>query len=306
MLCSIPLITIIVIYTIAIIVSIIAIKNFWRKLEEVIKRIIRKFPTKTFKDIHVWLIIKILLKSCMDENSNSYLPKESKNKKTLSKEEIKNYSPLKLLFIFIRLKIKSFFEAIIGFMAIIILLPYIFSSVLNKNVFKNHKFIIFLIDIIFYYLLTFAILIFLGYGVSNYNNNLSIILILIYVVISIWTCFEKFNSFSLENFINKDKENFEFKSYINLLLGLIIGFASIYYNLYKIDSNNFISSNNHFNFIDSIYFSIVTFATVGFGDIIPKSNLAKIVVSCEILTSILVLIFLASVYINKKIKEPIK
>lgn len=87
--------------------------------------------------------------------------------------------------------------------------------------------------------------------------------------------------------------DFEFKSSISsifvllafLSLGLasyIAGFASVYLSLFRNSIQNF---NQPLSSISGIYFSIVTFATVGFGDIFPLSALAKMVVSIQIMMS---------------------
>ena len=100
--------------------------------------------------------------------------------------------------------------------------------------------------------------------------------------------------------------------YVQLLI--IFVFSLIYY---KMDSKNFNfrnrnnynnsnNSNNHFifrykdentkvSFLDFFYFSTVTSASTGFGDITPKTREAKIVVTIQILltyTNILSIFFL--------------
>lgn len=55
-----------------------------------------------------------------------------------------------------------------------------------------------------------------------------------------------------------------------------VGYAGSYYAL------DGISFNSPKTFADCLYFSIVTFATVGYGDILPVSGLAKGVVMSEI------------------------
>ena len=47
-------------------------------------------------------------------------------------------------------------------------------------------------------------------------------------------------------------------------------------------------------FFEFMYFSVVTFATIGYGDITPVSLSAKFLVSLEILTSFVVIVFLFS------------
>ena len=45
------------------------------------------------------------------------------------------------------------------------------------------------------------------------------------------------------------------------------------------------------SYIDALYFSIVTQTTVGYGDIMPKSKRAKVIVSIQILLSMYINIF---------------
>jgi voltage-gated potassium channel len=45
------------------------------------------------------------------------------------------------------------------------------------------------------------------------------------------------------------------------------------------------------SFSESIYFSIGTISTVGYGDIIPYSNLARVLASLEVFCGIMLLIF---------------
>jgi len=72
------------------------------------------------------------------------------------------------------------------------------------------------------------------------------------------------------------------RSLIALLIRVFIvwiSFASLYYHLSKIDSASFKTIKN---LIDSVYFSIVTLSTTGFGDVSAVSPLAKCYVCTEI------------------------
>lgn len=58
-------------------------------------------------------------------------------------------------------------------------------------------------------------------------------------------------------------------------------------------------SNQAFNvgklsFFDSIYFSVVTITTVGYGDIVPLSKLARLLVMAEIMTGLTYVVFIFS------------
>lgn len=72
---------------------------------------------------------------------------------------------------------------------------------------------------------------------------------------------------------------------ILLQLCIIFVFSVIYYNMH---SDNFIFRNRHNkkdenNYLDYFYFSTVTSASTGFGDISPMTPIAKLVVTAQIL-----------------------
>lgn len=62
---------------------------------------------------------------------------------------------------------------------------------------------------------------------------------------------------------------------------IIIIFSIIYYFL---GENNFYNMNN--SYLDNIYFSLVTSTTVGYGDITPRTDLAKFVVMCQLVATL--------------------
>lgn len=73
-------------------------------------------------------------------------------------------------------------------------------------------------------------------------------------------------------------------------VGLVFFYASIYHLL----KDGF---KGELSWIDSIYFSTVTISTLGYGDILPVSNAAKIVVSTEAIFGIVVIgVFLSSLW----------
>jgi len=77
--------------------------------------------------------------------------------------------------------------------------------------------------------------------------------------------------------------------FIKLQLFLILFFAILYYlignNVGKKHSH-FIDNVPPFHFIDALYLSLVTHSTVGYGDIAPKSNIARIIAGLQMLTII--------------------
>lgn len=72
---------------------------------------------------------------------------------------------------------------------------------------------------------------------------------------------------------------------ILLQLGIILVFSVIYYNMH---SDNFIfierdDKKDENNYLDYFYFSTVTSSSTGFGDISPKTTIAKVIVTLQIL-----------------------
>ncbi len=81
---------------------------------------------------------------------------------------------------------------------------------------------------------------------------------------------------------------------------LIFGYAFIFFGLQKTTENSFISSAQQAGFAafgsiaDFIYYSAITIATVGYGDIYPVHVLARAFVLAEVLCGALLVIFLVS------------
>ena len=80
-----------------------------------------------------------------------------------------------------------------------------------------------------------------------------------------------------------------------LILLTIFSFATDFTCIYHADKNSFVGFNPSYSYIlsigDSLYFSAITFATVGYGDISPVSGPAKFIVMLEIALSFLILFF---------------
>lgn len=81
-----------------------------------------------------------------------------------------------------------------------------------------------------------------------------------------------------------------------LIVLIVFSFTADYHALYVLNPGNFKSStalNGSFlvQFFEFIYFSMITFSSVGYGDIVPISISGKILVILEIFLSFLVLVF---------------
>lgn len=75
-------------------------------------------------------------------------------------------------------------------------------------------------------------------------------------------------------------------------------FVIIFASLYSIIDH--VSINPHFsiqgelrdiNFLEAIYFSLITFSTVGYGDMTPVSHAARVVVTIQVLTGVVLTLF---------------
>lgn len=88
---------------------------------------------------------------------------------------------------------------------------------------------------------------------------------------------------------------------IVILMQIVIFFALIYANICDIDRTSFKGIKPEYNehpfqlFVDFLYFSTVTFTTLGYGDITPASSAAKMVVMFEVL---LFVIYISIILLN--------
>jgi voltage-gated potassium channel len=84
---------------------------------------------------------------------------------------------------------------------------------------------------------------------------------------------------------------FAFLTFYSLL---VILFGSAYHILshYASDAHFYVGGTPRvLTFSESIYFSIVTISTVGYGDIVPHSNLARLLASLEVVCGFMLLLF---------------
>jgi hypothetical protein len=81
-----------------------------------------------------------------------------------------------------------------------------------------------------------------------------------------------------------------------LIILIILSFSADYQALYIMSSENFKSTtllNSSFSlqFFEFLYFSLITFSSVGFGDVVPLTVAGKLLVMMEVFLSFLVLVF---------------
>lgn len=67
---------------------------------------------------------------------------------------------------------------------------------------------------------------------------------------------------------------------------LLVVFAATYYEMARASASTFTEPLSR---VDALYFTITTFATVGFGDIAPTSQPARVVVTAQVVVDLIVL-----------------
>tara|TARA_B100001758_G_C18240649_1_gene520351 strand:+ start:443 stop:775 length:333 start_codon:yes stop_codon:yes gene_type:complete len=65
---------------------------------------------------------------------------------------------------------------------------------------------------------------------------------------------------------------------VSYFVAVTLIYGAIYYLLSRSEIDHFNGLNSNSTMIDCFYFSFTTFSTVGYGDISPKSTLAKCIV----------------------------
>lgn len=71
--------------------------------------------------------------------------------------------------------------------------------------------------------------------------------------------------------------------------GIVYTFGALYAAMWRIDSHAFAfgwTSHYDLGFFDFLYFSLVTATTLGYGDIVPVTPAARVVVCIEVLLGI--------------------
>lgn len=92
----------------------------------------------------------------------------------------------------------------------------------------------------------------------------------------------------------------------NIILSVITGILFFAINYFYISTVTPHAFNGHLGttpiskLIGCLYYSVITFSTIGYGDIVPVSNLARIVVMGEVLYSMFILVLVISSFTSLK------
>lgn len=89
---------------------------------------------------------------------------------------------------------------------------------------------------------------------------------------------------------------------ILLIVALVLGYADFYFELSRNHLHAF-KDDIVLSAIDSLYFSITTFTTTGYGDIYPVSNSVKMYVASEMVLGYIVSSFIVAILVTKFLNE---
>lgn len=81
---------------------------------------------------------------------------------------------------------------------------------------------------------------------------------------------------------------------------LVLAFGASYYAM---SAANPASFSRQLSILDSIYFSVITIATVGYGDIAPVAGHAKVLTIFEVLLGLLYILFIVSIFLSVFLKH---
>jgi voltage-gated potassium channel len=144
----------------------------------------------------------------------------------------------------------------------------------------------------------FIAIIFIVEGLEKITNNTNLSYMIGSFAIMFYTIFI-FTAFEYIAYVSAKKDN-SVSAILKIcgsIIVTIVFFAILYQYIYKIDSTSFkgdVGNTLVSQFISFVYFSVITFATIGYGDICPSSIVARIVVIMEVIYQFIVIILVIS------------
>ncbi len=133
----------------------------------------------------------------------------------------------------------------------------------------------------------------------QYESSLMTGLVLLFAIVKV-AYFLFFTLYRIENHLRQNTSSFYrcMASFGTITILLILSFSLDYLCLFDCNELAFSGTSSGaplmILFFEFNYFSLVTFATIGFGDIVPLSIGAKLIVMLEITTSFFMVVFILS------------
>lgn len=89
----------------------------------------------------------------------------------------------------------------------------------------------------------------------------------------------------------------EFSSlFVWLMVVLVLGYAGVYSGLHTLHTGAFRGLDGTWAPLNFLYFSVVTVATVGYGDIVPATILSRLVTASEVVAGFSLVVFFATAF----------
>lgn len=90
-----------------------------------------------------------------------------------------------------------------------------------------------------------------------------------------------FRKYSFQPSLNRSRE--VFSTLAAIVGGVVMSYGTLYFVLADAKA---IAFSRNLTFLSAVYFSLVTFATIGYGDIFPDDDFARVLVGTQIVTSL--------------------
>ena len=149
-------------------------------------------------------------------------------------------------------------------------------------------------------LLSVLIFVIISYIDHEENQNILIVFLIGFSVFKVYILISKTLKKMETLKRNKHNTNHILLFSIFIIFFINISFALDYLCVSKIYIDSFFGLNHNqpffFKFFDLLYFSIVTFTTVGYGDIFPFGKAAKFLTMLEMTTAFITIVFIISKY----------
>jgi len=161
----------------------------------------------------------------------------------------------------------------------------------------------------FLLLIALSVLIFISMGYIDHkeNQNILVTFLVVFSVVKVYILISKTLKKMEILTSNNHQMNHILLFSMTIIFFINISFTLDYLCISEIYTDSFFGLNLSQPFIsqffDLLYFSIVTFTTVGYGDIVPFGKAVKLLTILEMTTAFITIVFIISRYIKNNEKE---